>query len=353
MGKVTKTRVGGGRFGAADAGNLMPFGQELTYHFQPDSVASACYDIVFHIEINPNGWRIVQGGARSSPFGCSAGCIEGLPLLPRPFLLIFDQFSPKPADMLSPTRLFFMIALMTAFHGMKAQDSTATNPPSKPDQLDIFKINLLQFAVNEARVSYEFQIGRTTSLELGAGYIYPNKFWYERSGSVMLSSGGGLYLGFRKYFDPKRYIYQPFFRSYVSIHGFARSTSFEDEWLLFGSDRYGFQCELFSMQMKQFGGGFRIGFQSRAGRLVLDLYTGIGMKIVPTVTTSHALNDSSSVCAILPTTQIREIQMRNQDVEVVLNAGVNVGIRRNNRERAYMQIKREEPLEIPDTPAQF
>lgn len=252
------------------------------------------------------------------------------------------------------------ILLLPLFAGsfLQAQDSTATAiEDAQPDQLDVFKINLSQLAVNEARFLYEHQIGYTTSIEAGAGYIYPNRFWYERGGATLLTGGYGVYLGFRKYFDKKRYIYQPFFRPYASLSMFGRFTSFENEWLTFGSgptdDTY--QCELFSLNMQQYGFALRFGWQSRAGRLVLDLYTGIGMKVVPTLTTSHAINDSSRVCEYIPgVTEVRDIQSRNTDVEVLLNAGLQVGLRPNNRVRKFMEKEQKlEESEYEETPPQF
>lgn len=230
-----------------------------------------------------------------------------------------------------------------------------TEPPKeKPNQLNIIKLNVTQLLVNEARLLYELEMGKTTSLEFGAGYIYRNGFWYDRGGSTMLGSGFGVYAGARKYFDKKRYIYQPFLRSYSSVMLFARRSSFENEWLLFGDAQYGYQTELFSQVNYQYGGVVRFGWQTRAGRVVLDFYTGLGMKVAPSLTTSHALNDSSQVLGPIPTTEYREISSRNSEVEVVLNAGIQLGIRQNNKVRDYKERpKREEEAPFQETPPKF
>src|SRR5688572_27432240 len=44
----------------------------------------------------------------------------------------------------------------------------------KPNQLDIFKVDLFQIGVNEVRLWYEMQRGKRSSFEFGVGAIYKN-----------------------------------------------------------------------------------------------------------------------------------------------------------------------------------
>lgn len=247
------------------------------------------------------------------------------------------------------TYVFLALALGNGLQAQVLEEKT------KPDQLNIIKVNITQLAINEARLLYELQVRKTSSFEFGAGYIYPNRLLYNRGGSTMLTSGFSLYAGFRKYFDKKRYIYQPAFRSYTSFVLFSKFNHFEDEWLLFGSGDLdiGYQCERFSRRLQQYGAVMRFGFQTRAGRLVMDMYSGIGLKVVPSLSTSTALNDCTRVCSPIASTQYRTISSRDTEVEVVINAGIQLGLRGKNRDKIYKEATKEEDPDIQDSPPKF
>jgi hypothetical protein len=226
----------------------------------------------------------------------------------------------------------------------------------RPHQLDILKINVFQFFVNEARVMYEMQIRPKTSLEFGLGYIYKNGFWYKQGGRPMLATGGAVYVGLRNYFVRKTIFYQPKILSYIEPMLFYRYSTYKDEWLLFPGGLPQFsECERFSGKIHQLGLVFRVGWQTRVGRAALDMYGGLGFKWQPTVRTSTAFNDSTDVCEVLPTTDFSTYEIRLSPVNVVLNAGVKVGLRRKNRERNYQIKEEKDPVKegTPDSPPRF
>jgi hypothetical protein len=226
----------------------------------------------------------------------------------------------------------------------------------RPNQLDIFKVNVTQIAVNELRVLYETQLRKASSLEFGASYIYANPFWFDRGGTQTLASGWGLYASYRKYFDRKAYIFQPKFRNYLAVQGFARFTHYDKEWLRFGSgiDLNNVLCEQISARIQQYGLVLRFGSQTNVGRVVVDFYAGLGVKYLPQQLTSHAVNDSTDVCGPIPATKYRELRENTSAWGVALHGGMQLGIRRNNRVRKS-PAKQEKPADpdYPESPPHF
>ena len=246
-----------------------------------------------------------------------------------------------------------LLLLMLAGVRLSAQ---ADEDENRPQQFDVLKVNVTQFAINEARILYEFQIGERASLEFGAGYIYPNINWFERGGRQMLATGGGVYFAFRKYFVRKSVFYQPKILSYISPVLFYRFTSYEDEWLLFpGSSPQTSECERFSENINHIGLVIRMGWQTRVGRAVLDFYGGLGFKWQPSTLTSTAINDSSIVCEVISTTDFSTHTIKESPLNVVLNAGVKIGLRRDNRERNYKKRDDFDPIrkDDPQSPPKF
>lgn len=225
----------------------------------------------------------------------------------------------------------------------------AEEEAEKPDQLDVFKLNVLQLAINEARLSYEMQIRPYQSLEFGAGYIYPNQFWFAQGDRPLLASGGGVYFSYRKYRAPKRYFSAPFFTSYISPLLFYRYSAYQDEWLLFqGPNPQSSECAQFSESIQQLGLVIRLGGQTTQGRLVMDIYTGIGVKYMPSTLTQHVYNAETDICEIIPTSDLTEVVSNIEDFQVVFNAGLKLGLRRNNRERNYQDRGNGAPMDPQD-----
>jgi hypothetical protein len=224
-----------------------------------------------------------------------------------------------------------------------------------PDQLDIFKVSLTQLAINELRLSYEIQLQPKTSLELGGAYIFRNPTWFDQGGTLMLADGWAAYAGIRQYFDRKTYIFQPKFRSYIGLQGFARFSDFENEWLGFGSgtDLNNVFCELISAKFQQYGLVTRIGSQTRAGRIVLDFYGGLGIKHTVQQLTSHAVNDSTDICGPIAATKYREETASVRDWGVVFTGGIQLGIRHNNRERKSRDMVKPADPDYQESPPQF
>jgi hypothetical protein len=251
--------------------------------------------------------------------------------------------------------LLLCIAATCSLSPLSGQAQLA-DEKDRPNQLDILKINVSQLAINEVRVLHEIQLQHATSLELGAAYIFPNALWFKQGGTKLLATGWGGYVGIRRYMDRKSYIFQPKFRSYISLVGFARFSHYDNEWLQFGSgiDLNNVYCELISSKIQQYGLVTRFGSQSNVGRVVLDFYAGLGIKYSGQQLTSHAINDSTDICAPIPETKYREIKQSVGEWGVAINGGIQVGVRWNNRERKQRAgMDKPADPDYPETPPQF
>lgn len=239
-----------------------------------------------------------------------------------------------------------LILLPILFLGLSPLLLAQNDDKQKPNQLDVLKVNLTQIAVNEVRVLYEMELRPATSLEIGLGYIYPNRLWFAQGDTPTLATGGGVYFGFRKYRTAKRFFSTPFMRSYFSPVVFARYSTYEREWLLFqGPSAQLSECAQFSERITQLGTAIRFGGQTTQGRFVLDAYTGIGVKYMPSRVTQHALNEMTEACEVLPTTDLTEIVTNTSEVQVIFNLGLKIGLRRDNRDRNYDDKGVEEPTD--------
>ena len=224
----------------------------------------------------------------------------------------------------------------------------------KPNQLDIFKLDLLQCGVNEVRFWYEKQQGKHASLEFGVGGIFKNGFWYDRGDRPMVANGFGLYFGFRRYMDKKRYFSEPKLRSYVNPMVFYRYSSYENEWFGITSGTPGINdCLLQSEKIHQTALVIRFGWQTSRGRIAMDFYSGLGFKFIPSVRTTHVITPLTAVCAVNSTSYASGEVVRFNGTNVILNAGIKLGIRRNNKERHYDDAAPDTPDVDPDSPPQF
>lgn len=220
----------------------------------------------------------------------------------------------------------------------------------RPNQFNIFKVNIGQFAINEARLLYEIQIGPASSIEVGAGYIYPNPFWFERSTEAVLATGFGVYGAYRKYRILNRYFSTPAFRPYFSPTAFYRYSSYENEWLLFeGPSVELSECARFSQTFHQIGTSIRFGGQTTQGRLVVDMYTGLGLKFIVSDLTQNAINRESDVCVVNSETELTVYQEHIFDTNILIQAGVKLGIRHGNRDQKFKN-KRNKPDPTESTP---
>lgn len=228
----------------------------------------------------------------------------------------------------------------------------------KPNQLDILKVDVLQLGINELRVSYEMQTGKHSSVEFGLGAIYKNAFWYDRGDYPLLANGGGLYLAYRFYMDKKKYFSEPKLRSYFSPMIFYRYSSFKNEWIAIKNEHALFDCYLQSQKIHQVAAIVRFGWQTNAGRLALDFYTGLGFKFMPTdrhVSVVSPLRPPLlPTCTVINTTTTVNLDTRTFGTNVIFNAGVKLGLRRNNKERHYQSDDLpQEPGPDPESPPQF
>jgi hypothetical protein len=224
----------------------------------------------------------------------------------------------------------------------------------KPNQLDVIKLDLLQLGINEARLFYEMEIGKRSSLEFGLGAIYKNGFWYERGDRPMLAYGGGVYLAYRIYMDKKRYFSEPKVRSYFSPMLFYRYSQYKNEWIAYTtSNPDSNDCELYSEKFHQVGAIVRFGWQTSRGRLVLDFYSGLGFKFIPSIRKTHVVTPSTPVCVVTDRTEAVGLTEKFYPTNVILNAGIKIGIRRNNKERHYEDAVPDQKEADPETPPQF
>ncbi len=225
----------------------------------------------------------------------------------------------------------------------------------KPNQLDVLKVDLLQLGINEVRVSYEFELSQKSSMEIGVGGIFRNAFWYDRGDRPMLANGAGIYFGLRKYMDKKKYFSEPKVRSYVSPHFFYRYSVLEDEWLGYTTTTPGlFDCTLISEKIHQVGAVLRFGWQTSRGRLVFDFYSGLGFKYIPSTLNTHVITPLTGSCQINSTSYAVSGEEKFNGANVIINGGVKIGLRRNNRDRHYDEAPAGDPSEAsPYAPPKF
>lgn len=238
--------------------------------------------------------------------------------------------------------------LLLLFLSLVASNAQAqASKKEKPNQLDIFKVNVTQIGVNEVRLLYEMELAPAASIEFGAGFIYPNRLWFAQGDTPLLATGAGLYLGYRKYRQAQRYFTAPFMYSYVQPLLFYRYSAYNEEWLLFqGPTPELSECALYSETINQVGAVMRFGGQTTQGRLVADFYAGIGVKYFTRKVTISAFNEMTDVCEVIPATDLNVTTENVNEFQVIFNAGLKIGIRRNNRERNY----KERGLSAPDAP---
>lgn len=259
--------------------------------------------------------------------------------------------------------LLFALCFWTpilAFSQVKVELKPAKAPRAhrikgeQPNQLDLFKVDLFQFGINEARVWYERQQGSHTSLEFGLGMIYKNGFWYDRGDRPMLASGGGVYFAYRLYMDKKRYFSEPKLRSYFSPMLFYRYSQYKNQWLAYTtSDPTVNDCELCNEKFHQVGAVVRFGWQTARGRFALDFYSGLGFKFIPSIRTTIVATPATAVCEVNDNTVTVGLTEKFYPTNVIINAGMKLGLRRNNKERHYDEAQPDETGPDIETPPQF
>jgi hypothetical protein len=227
----------------------------------------------------------------------------------------------------------------------------------KPNQLDLIKVDLLQIGVNELRLWYEMEFRKNMSLEFGLGAIYKNGFWYDRGDRPMLANGVGAYFAYRVYMDKRKYFSEPKLRSYFSPLVFYRYSRYDNEWIAYTtSDPNVNDCILYNEQFHQFAAVVRFGWQTARGRIALDFYSGMGFKFIPSVREAVLMTPNTAVCEVNTNTVALGITDKFDGTNVIFNAGLKLGLRRNNKERHYDDVVPEEPGEPgpnPEEPPKF
>lgn len=207
---------------------------------------------------------------------------------------------------------------------LKAQDTLT----GKPNQNNILKLNISALAQNKAMLLFEKELQHTTSLEFGAGFIYPNKFWAGAVGPQFLGSGFTVSAGFRKYFDKAYYSVPPKFRSYLSPQLYYSHSGFENQWFVLPHPNPALsECQLDSRTFDQYGMRLILGFQTTQGRLVLDMYAGLGFKLIQTTYQLHAVTPGEECMITDSTIFFTDPPSKFMDNSVTVHAGIKLGYR--------------------------
>lgn len=200
--------------------------------------------------------------------------------------------------------------------------------------LNTLKVSAGQLLVNQARLSFEKELAPKLSLEISGAYLFKNDFYYLKgyADEMTLASGFGISTGLRKYFDKKRYIFQPYFRSYLNLEMEFRRAGYDSLWFVFrGADSTTNECTLTTKKFNYLGFRVIFGVQKRAGRFVFDLYGGMGLRMISRQYNYMARNVTSAAgCAIVP--GVTEFVFDNQtgtdvDFSPSFHAGIKLGIR--------------------------
>lgn len=207
---------------------------------------------------------------------------------------------------------------------LKAQDTLT----GKPNQNNILKLNVSALAQNKAMLLFEKELKHTTSLEFGAGYIYPSKFWASAVGPVYLSSGFTFSAAFRKYFDKEYYSVPPKFRSYLSPQLYYSHSGFKDQWFVLPHpDPALSECQMDSRTYNQYGMRLILGFQTTQGKVVLDMYAGLGFKVIQTIYQLHAVTPGENCMITDSTVFYTDPPSKFWDNSVTVHAGIKLGYR--------------------------
>jgi hypothetical protein len=225
---------------------------------------------------------------------------------------------------------FYFPALLIAF--LHANPLAAQTDKPEITVLNTFKLNIGNLAVTQIKLSLEREIAPKASLEFSAAYHYKNDMWYTAgyADEMTLGSGFGAGLAIRKFFDKKRYIFQPVFRSYVSFETEFRHTAYEDLWFAFaGADSSETECTRTSKKMNYYGFRVLFGLQKRAGRFVVDFYGGMGLRMITRNFNQTARNIHGEGCFITSTTEfVFDGQSgTSTDFSPSFHAGLKLGIR--------------------------
>jgi hypothetical protein len=222
----------------------------------------------------------------------------------------------------------------TVSSSLYSQVDTIEVQPEFTD-LRILKINLTALTINEVKLGFESGIGEKSSLEFTAGFLFPNKLIYDHAiqDDVFLSTGFTGEIAARKYFDKKRYIYQPYFRSYLSGSLLMKYSSYDSTWILFpGGTPATDECTLRDKKFISPGAKILFGIQKRAGFFVIDLYGGLGILMINSSTHTIAKNIGNG-CTIIPgVTDMTEHTDSGIDFTPTFNFGIKVGLRMKGKD---------------------
>lgn len=227
-----------------------------------------------------------------------------------------------------------VVLLLFALTGRGFAQGEPAQEVVAPSQNNILKLNVTAFAINEARILLEQELSPTSSLEFGVGYIYPNERLVEYAGPLYYGSGFSLQAGYRYYNDGEqdRYFYPRTFRSYLSPILYYNRVKYSERWFFYqGSNIVDDVCQLEDEQFNVVGVKLLFGWQTRTGKAVFDIYSGIGGKMVFSDVFIGARNtgsiNGSAECEILPTTEYPNETVRTDDFRITFHIGLKIGFR--------------------------
>ena len=220
--------------------------------------------------------------------------------------------------------VLFLLGAMTVW------GQSTSHLKTLPQSHQILRLDVLPLLVNEAWLAYEIPVHKQHSLEVGAGFIYPNRFLadYDYFSDFVLSTGGSVMVGYRYY--PKNAGHIRIFplQSYLNAEVYASRTAYQDEWFFIDYEGEMRDNEYHRISSNFTQAGFRaiMGFMKRKGRFVPDLYFGLGVKMLATEATTNVISIGNQPL-IRPTSTYPETTRSFVDFIATPIIGLKLGIR--------------------------
>lgn len=218
---------------------------------------------------------------------------------------------------------------LVGFGGILLAQSTS-HLKTRPTGHNILRVDAIQLFVNELRLGYEIPVHKMHSIEVGAGFMYPNPILAntEYFSDFYLSTGGSVKAGYKFY--PKVGSNARIFpiQSYLNAEIFGSQSSYNEQWFTveFPENSRPDEQHQVSSTFRQAGFRALIGFQNRKGRVVTDIYFGLGVKMVQTSSVTHIITPGNE-SIIRPTSTFPESQTSITDFTATPHLGLKLGLR--------------------------
>ena len=230
-------------------------------------------------------------------------------------------------------RTIFVVLLILMGFSASAQSNSSLK--TRPTGHHILRTDVLQILINEFRLAYEIPVHKMNSIEVGAGFIYPNPLLepYDLFSDFYQSTGGSVLVGYKFYPKVGRNVRIFPMQSYLNAQLFASQSSYSDRWFSITYPETSVQDEWHQISSNFTQAGFRalIGWQNRKGRLVTDLYFGLGVKMVITEATTHVITPGGAEPMVRPSSTFPETTSSLTDFTATPHLGLKLGIRTKGR----------------------